>query len=205
MPLIDVLKEIRADYERHNRQFGNPALWVLAVYRYGRWAKTLPRPVRRVADRVYHLAHLGIQLTTGSYLPREVEIGESLHLVHHFDIRIHPEVKIGDRVGIMHEVTIATTMNRLGAPKIGNDVFIGAGAKIVGPITIGDKAVIAPNSLVMNNVPEGATAMGVPAKARRLSLELKSEWDAAMRPKAVTTHEEGQPEPAANDDKLAEG
>lgn len=172
-----LLEQLRCDYRRHNAQLTNPALWMLAVYRYGRWAMSLPEPARKIADRVYHLAHLGVQITTGSYLPREVEIGESPHFVHHFDIRIHPEAKLGNRVGIMHDVTIATTMNRIGAPEIGDDVFIGAGAKIVGPVKIGNKAVIAPNSLVMSDVPEGATAMGVPAKARRLDLALKSEWD----------------------------
>jgi serine acetyltransferase len=55
-------------------------------------------------------------------------------------------------------------------------VFIGAGAKIIGPVTIGDGATIAPNSLVMSSVPPGATAIGVPAKARRINLELKTEW-----------------------------
>lgn len=176
-----MFEELRKDYERHNRQFLNPSLWILAVYRYGRWAQKLPKPARRVADRVYTLLHLGVQMTTGSYLPRDVKIGNRPHLIHHFDIRIHPDVEIGDRVGIMHDVTIATTQHRLGAPKIGNDVFIGPGAKILGPITIGDGATIAPNSVVMSSVPEGATAIGVPAKARRISLELKSEYAAPQQ------------------------
>ena len=64
-----------------------------------------------------------------------------------------------------------------GAPTIGNDVFIGAGAKIVGPIKIGDGAIIAPNSLVIADVPPGATAMGVPAKARKIQLNTKSDWN----------------------------
>lgn len=176
MAMKNMLNQIRADIKRHNGRLSNPSTWVLAVYRYGRWAQTLPTPLRKVADKVYHAAHLGVQITTGSFLPREVELGKDPHLVHHFDIRIHPGVKIGDRVGIMHEVTIATTMHRRGVPTIGNDVFIGAGAKIVGPITIGDRAIIAPNSLVMNDVPADATAIGVPAKARRINMELKSDW-----------------------------
>lgn len=167
---------LRRDFDRHERKLSNMAVWVLAVYRYGRWAKALPQPLRWPADKVYHALHLGIQMATGSFIPREVEIGESPHLVHHFDIRIHPQTKIGDRVGIMHEVTMATTMHRLGAPTIGNDVFIGAGAKIIGPVKVGDGAIIAPNSLVISDVPPGATAMGVPAKALKIQVETKSEW-----------------------------
>lgn len=171
-----VFQKFRADLKRHEGKLSNPAVWVMGVYRYGRWASQLPRPARWVANRVYGALHLGVQLTTGSNLPREVEIGDAPHLIHFFDIRIHPQVRIGDRVGIMHEVTIATTMHRIGAPTIGNDVFIGAGAKIVGPITIGDGAVIAPNSLVMKDVPAGATAVGVPAKARKIQIPTKSDW-----------------------------
>jgi serine O-acetyltransferase len=51
-----------------------------------------------------------------------------------------------------------------GVPKIGNDVFIGTGAAVLGPITIGDGARIAANSLVIADVPPGMLAMGVPAK-----------------------------------------
>jgi serine O-acetyltransferase len=55
-------------------------------------------------------------------------------------------------------------MEREGVPRIGNDVFIGAGAKILGPVTVGDGAIVAANSLVLTNVPPGATAVGVPAR-----------------------------------------
>jgi len=64
---------------------------------------------------------------------------------------------------VMHNVTIGTNMTG-GAPRIGNDVFIGCGATILGEITIGDGVRIASNSLVISDVPAGAMAMGVPAK-----------------------------------------
>jgi serine O-acetyltransferase len=187
-----VFEKLRKDFERHDRRLGNPAIWVLAVYRYGRWSRQLPNPARKVADRVYHLMHLGVQLATGSFIPREVDIGDAPHLIHHFDIRIHPQVKIGDRVGLMHEVTIASTMHRVGAPTIGNDVFIGPGAKIIGPVTIGDGAVIAPNSLVLSNVPAKATAIGVPAKIRRVDLELKGGKNGKSAPAPPQTPQPGK-------------
>ncbi len=178
-----MFEKFRADLKRHEGKLSNPAVWVMGVYRYGRWANQLPRPARWVANRVYNALFLGVQLGTGSTVPREVEMGEAPHLVHHFDIRMHPNTKIGNRVGIMHEVTLSTTMHRLGAPSIGDDVFIGAGAKICGPVKIGDGAVIAPNALVVKDVPAGATAMGNPAKARKIQLATKSEWPDRDKPK----------------------
>jgi acetyltransferase-like isoleucine patch superfamily enzyme len=105
------------------------------------------------------------EIATGVSIPRELEVGEGLHLIHAANIRIHPSAVIGERVGIMHDVTIGTGLDEPGAPVIGDDVFIGAGAKIVGPVRIGAGARIAANSLVVSDVPPGATAIGVPARA----------------------------------------
>jgi serine O-acetyltransferase len=84
--------------------------------------------------------------------------------VHGWNIKIHPDSVIGARVGIMHDVTLGTNMERPGAPVIGDDVFIGAGARILGGVHIGNGARIAANSLVIGDVPAGATAVGVPAR-----------------------------------------
>jgi len=170
---LPVFEKIRMDFNRHGRKLTNPAIWVLGVYRYGAWANQLSGPTGWAAKKVHGALDLCVQLTTGSFIPPTVEAGEGLHLIHPFCIRIHPEVRIGKRVGIMHEVTLATTMTRKGVPIIGDDVFIGVGAKIMGPVKIGDGAVIAPNSLVLSNVPAGATAMGVPAKVRMLPPEFQ--------------------------------
>lgn len=167
--LRELLGELKGDYERHNKAIHEPSFWILANYRFGRWGKTLPKPLSSIVSRMHLLSSMAIVYTSGSFLPERAEIGKDLHLVHGFNIRIHPRTKIGDRVGIMHEVTIATTAGgkRRGAPVIGNDVFIGCGAKILGPVKIGDKAAIAANSLVVTNVPAGAVAMGVPATVKR--------------------------------------
>ncbi len=162
------MTKLHADWMRHDRRVSNPALWMLAVYRYGRWVAELGAPARWIGGKIYGAMNLAIELATGSSIPREATVGDAVHLVHYFDIRIHPDAVIGDRVGIMHDVTIGTSMSRHGAPRIGNDVFIGTGAKILGPVRIGDGAVIAPNSVVLSDVPPGATAIGVPARVLRL-------------------------------------
>jgi serine O-acetyltransferase len=164
-----MISTLHADWVRHGKHFMNPSLWVLFVHRYGRWVDRHSAPIRWLGGKIYGGLNLAVELATGSSFPREVTVGEGVHLVHYFDIRIHPHVVIGDRVGIMHDVTIGTSMNRAGAPKIGNDVFIGTGAKILGPITVGDRAIIAPNSVVLTDVPPGCTAIGVPARMLRLN------------------------------------
>lgn len=83
---------------------------------------------------------------------------------------IHPDVVIGDRCRIASGVSLGTNERfKLGVPKIGHDVIIENGVKILGPVTVGDHAVIRANSLVLTNVPAGSVAVGVPAKLTRPS------------------------------------
>jgi serine O-acetyltransferase len=164
MPLLD---ELKADYERHGGSLRNLAFWAMATYRLGNWAEELPEPLRGAGGKVYGALSLFVEATSGILLNREAKIGKDFHLVHSGNIKIHPDCVIGDRVGIMQDVTLGETVERKGAPIIGNDVFIGAGAKVLGPVKIGDRARIAANSLVVTDVPPGCTAIGVPAKIMR--------------------------------------
>jgi serine O-acetyltransferase len=107
------------------------------------------------------------EFVLGSTLHRETQIGDALHIVHADGIRIDPSAIIGHRVGMMQGVTIGTTVDRPGAPIIGDDVFIGAGARVLGPVKVGDRARIAANSVVVSDVPADATAIGVPARILR--------------------------------------
>ena len=167
-----MIAELKEDYVRHGGHLRHTGLWALGVYRFGRWAKEIPRgPARWTAARMYWAMSLGAEVGLGIVLPRGATIGKDFLIVHGASIRIHPEVVIGDRVCIMHEVTIGMNTGpdntRTGVPRIGNDVFIGAGAKVLGPITVGDGARIAANSLVVTDVPAGVTVVGVPARAMR--------------------------------------
>jgi serine O-acetyltransferase len=158
---------IRADYVLH-RPLRNRALWALVVYRFGRWSlqRKFP-PWRWLTSKVYGLLNIASQIVTGTIMERGVRIGKGFHIVHPERVRIHSDVVIGDRVGVMHGVTIGTNVDG-GVPTIGNDVFIGANATIIGRIKVGDGARIAANSLVLANVPPGTVAIGVPAKIMRL-------------------------------------
>jgi serine O-acetyltransferase len=149
---------------RH-RGLTDPAVWPLLVYRFGRRASALPGPLSRVGSRVYGALSLAVEVATGTRLHRETQVGEGLHFIHSGNVKIHPEAVLGARVGIMHDVTIGLRHGMDGAPQIGDDVLIGAGAKILGPVRIGDRAVIAANSLVITDIAADVTAMGVPARA----------------------------------------
>ena len=82
-------------------------------------------------------------------------------------IVVHPDVRIGPNCLIFQQVTIGTVGSRPGAPRIGGHVDIGAGARILGPVTIGDHAVVGANAVVLTDVPSYGVAVGVPAEVRR--------------------------------------
>ncbi len=125
-------------------------------------------PLRWILRKIYGFNLFIILITSGIRLYCETQIGEDFHLIHSGNTSIHPQTVIGDRCGIQHDVTIGVNIDS-GAPVIGNDVYIGAGAKILGAITIGDGATIAANSLVITDVPAHTTAMGVPARIWKYS------------------------------------
>ena len=91
------------------------------------------------------------------------DLGEGLKLPHPNGIVIHQDAIIGRNSIIMQQVTIGITADG-GPPTIGSDVYIGAGAKILGKINIGDGAKIGANAVVLCDVPPHTTAVGAPAK-----------------------------------------
>jgi serine O-acetyltransferase len=147
----------------------DPGLWALSARWFGEWAGTLPvAPLRRVGSKIYGAMLLFVQVTTGNVIYREVKLGKNVDLRGARNLLIHPGVEIGDRCRIGSGVTLGTNERfKPGAPKVGRDVIIENGAKILGPVTIGDGAIIRANSLVLTDVPPGATAVGVPARCHR--------------------------------------
>jgi serine O-acetyltransferase len=158
------LQHVRADFNRHGRDVFNIAWWPLLSHRLGAWALTLPYPVRYAGSAIYIVMHYWMHLVSSTMIPRQARIGADLHLPHSGSIIIHPDCVIGDNCTIFHEVTLGTSIERSGVPRLGNGVFVGPGAKILGPVVIGDGARIAGNSLVLADVPAGALAIGVPAR-----------------------------------------
>ncbi|MDQ8208530.1 DapH/DapD/GlmU-related protein [Coraliomargarita sp. SDUM461003] len=97
---------------------------------------------------------------------RGAEFGERLVLIHSQGIVINGEVRGGDDIMIEHQVTIGAEGRQ--APQLGSRVFIGAGAKIIGAVKVGDDVKIGANAVVTKDLPNGATAVGVPAKVIKI-------------------------------------
>jgi serine O-acetyltransferase len=112
--------------------------------------------------RVAVLRHRWWSVVTGADIPLNCRLGGGLLLPHPNGIVIHPDAEIGPNCLLFQQVTLGT--GKGGAPKIGGHVDVGAGAKILGGVTIGQNARIGANCVVLEDVPPGATAVGIPAR-----------------------------------------
>lgn len=105
------------------------------------------------------------RILTGIEIHPAATLGKRLFIDHGYGVVIGETAVIGDDVTLYHAVTLGGTSLRGGKrhPTLGNRVIVGAGAKILGPITVGDDARIGANAVVVEHVPAGATMVGVPA------------------------------------------
>jgi serine O-acetyltransferase len=102
----------------------------------------------------------------GISISADTQVGAGLYIGHFGGIHVNHDAVIGDNCNIQQDVTLgkANRGARAGSPVIGNNVFIGAGAKIIGRIHVGDGAAIGANAVVTKDVPAGAAVAGVPAR-----------------------------------------
>jgi serine O-acetyltransferase len=145
----------------------NPAVWAIASYRLGNWLN-VSRPfnfIRIPLKLVSFCANKFCEVFMEMCIDPQASIGDGLHIGHIGGVHINPGAVIGKNCDMTHRVTIgASAMGRQGAPVIGDDVFIGTGATLVGKIKVGNGVKIAANTLVISNIPDGATVMGVPGR-----------------------------------------
>ncbi len=99
----------------------------------------------------------------GIELGKEITLGRGVFFVHPIGIVVGGDSKVGDRVKFMGSNTVGTARGE-GHPVIGDDVVLGCGARILGPVRIGARAVIGANAVVLADVPEGGVAVGIPAR-----------------------------------------
>lgn len=111
-------------------------------------------------------------LIFGCIVPSHADIGPGTRIEHRgVAVVINRKAVVGSRCSIGAQVVLGGRGKDIpGAPTIGNDVYLGAGSKILGPVRIGDGAVIGANAVVLTDVPDGATAVGIPARVLPLKL-----------------------------------
>jgi serine O-acetyltransferase len=156
---------IRADYRAHGRKIGAQGFWVMLVYRYGRWRYTVrPAWLRKIFSLVYHLLFKMVQILTGIDLPCEVVVGENFVIDHFGGIVVSGYARFGANCRIRNGVVVGLkNVEDPIAPVLGDNVDIGAGAKVLGPIRIGNNVRIGANAVVLCDVPDDHLAVGVPA------------------------------------------
>lgn len=144
-----------------------PAVWSIGVYRLGNWLYLEPPsllirlPLKVVSFLLLKFCEVFMEMC----IDPQASIGGGLYIGHIGGVHINPGAVLGRNCDLAHRITIgASAMGRSGIPVLGDEVYIGTGAALVGKIRVGSGAKIAANSLVMSNVPAGATVMGVPAR-----------------------------------------
>ena len=130
---------------------------VLALQRLREAARGLGIPMGNHALRVAQTALLGVEIG------KDVQLGTGVYFVHSLGTVIGGDAKIGNRVRFYGNNTVGTAKDD-GYPTIEDDVWVGAGARILGPITIGARSRIGANAVVLQDVPPDSVAVGIPAR-----------------------------------------
>lgn len=141
------------------------AFHLVLCIRIGQFLRTIPF----IGSLLGVVVEYFIRVVFASDISLKSRIGPGLMIVHGHDIVIGGDVLIGENCKIFNGVTLGnkdteTSVNQ--QPKVGDDVVLGAGAKILGRIVIGNNVRVGANSVVLHSIPDGAIAVGVPAKCK---------------------------------------
>ena len=161
-----MFENIRQDWRAHDRSWNRHGFWVLVIYRFGRWRYTIrPRLLRMPFSFLYELGKFFSVSCLGAELPAEVVLGRRFVIEHVGAIVISGDAVFGDDCVIRNGVTVGLRHKGVrGSPIVGDRVDIGAGAKLLGPIRIGNDSAIGANAVVLCDVPANSVAVGIPAR-----------------------------------------
>jgi serine O-acetyltransferase len=155
------------DWRAHERDWTRPGFRAVAMHRFGNFRMRIkPFLLRVPLSAVYWSGFRFIRNHYGIELPYSVKLGRRVVFEHQGAIVIHGDSVIGDGCIIRQGVTLGNRrLNEpFDAPVLGQRVNVGAGAKILGKVSIGDGAAIGANSVVLGDVPAGRIAIGIPAR-----------------------------------------
>lgn len=172
-----LLSTIKRDYRRYRVTssesnflsvvFLTQGFWASFQYRVAHAAKKLKVPmVSQFLKLLMRVWQLLIEITTNIRLPASAKIGDGLYIGYFGPVIIHPDVKIGENCNLSQGVTMGVIQRgkRQGTPILGNRVYVGPNAVIIGDITIGDDVAIGAGAIVTKSVPDRAVVAGNPAR-----------------------------------------
>ncbi|MEM8783981.1 MAG: DapH/DapD/GlmU-related protein [Planctomycetota bacterium] len=176
---------IREDLATHGGDWTRPGFRALAVYRFGVWRMRWPKAVRFPLSVLYRMMQRKVRNTYGIELEYSAKVGRRLTIEHQHGIAIHGCCVIGDDCFVRQGVTLGNkTLDRpYDAPRLGDRVNVGAGAKVLGAVSLGDGSQVGANAVVLKDVPGGAIAVGVPAVVKGVAREVGAD-PAAAPPRA---------------------
>jgi serine O-acetyltransferase len=157
----------QADLARYPRRpwLKEQSIWAIAVYRFGRRNdRRRPGPVKRLLDRFYWLAFRVTETLTGISIPKSARVGPGLRIYHFGNIIVHADAEIGAGCVLRHGVTIGNRHEGGPVPVLEDGVELGAYAQVLGGVRLGRGAKVGAMSVVLCDVPPGATAVGAPAR-----------------------------------------
>ncbi len=141
----------------------------------------------RYSSRLYNAGHRAAarficewaRSNTGIEIHPGAKLGRRIFIDHGMSVVIGETAEVGDGCTIYQGVTLGGTGKHTGKrhPTIGKNVMIGAGAKILGPVVVGDNARIAAGAVVLNDIPENSTAVGIPARIVRIGVRREGSQD----------------------------
>lgn len=165
---------VRADFRRvytHSSYRGgarktlhaliSPGFQAAAAYRLTRWLMRAHVPLLGAVLQRF------IEVWAGISIPPEATIGPGLLIHHSGGIVIHGKAVMGSEATLHHGVTIGNRVSGGAAPRIGDRVMLGVGCVVIGDITLGHDVEVGANAVVLESLPDGAVAVGIPARIVR--------------------------------------
>lgn len=162
-------KTLRYDlrrYRNHGKfEWFEPSLGVIILYRFGHAIQQIRLAPLRWILKVFHVpVYMIVSFVSGIHIARGAQIGAGFRVFHFGCIVINSGVVIGNNCTVRHGVTMGNRLDYFDLPTLGDNVDVGAGAKILGAIRIGNNVSVGANAVVIKDVPDNCIAVGVPAR-----------------------------------------
>jgi serine O-acetyltransferase len=167
--LGELAELLREDLATYDGKWGDPGFLAVLVHRIGKHAQVQKGAQRAVLAGAHRVASNAIDWVWGIRLPLHVELGRRVRIWHHGCVVLNARL-IGDDVHLRHNTTLGPLRGSASAddarllPVIDDGADVGSGACILGPVRVGKGAIVGANTVVLKDVPDRATVLGVPGR-----------------------------------------